>query len=56
MEVRLGAKLGEIVSLPGKGGIGEVWRAPDPRLDRDAASKVSAQQFTVQNWTTGLKK
>ncbi|MGA2712999.1 MAG: protein kinase [Bryobacteraceae bacterium] len=26
--------------------MGEVWRARDPRLNRDVAIKVSAQQFT----------
>ena len=36
----------DIVSLLGKGGMGEVWRARDPRLNRDVAIKVSAQQFT----------
>src|SRR5579863_6519377 len=48
MEFEPGAKLGpyEIVSAIGKGGMGEVWKARDPRLNRDVAIKVSAQQFT----------
>ena len=48
MDLRPGSKLGpyEIVSAIGKGGMGEVWKARDPRLDRDVAIKVSAQQFT----------
>src|ERR1700689_4011268 len=48
MELKPGAKLGpyEIVSAIGKGGMGEVWKACDPRLGRDVAIKVSAQQFT----------
>jgi serine/threonine-protein kinase len=48
MELKPGATLGpyEIVSAIGKGGMGEVWKARDPRLGRDVAIKVSAQQFT----------
>src|ERR1700689_676719 len=36
----------EVVSLIGKGGMGEVFKGRDPRLNRDVALKVSAQQFT----------
>jgi len=48
MESGSGAKFGpyETVAVIGRGGIGEVWRARDPRLNRDVAIKVSAQQFT----------
>src|ERR1700686_1919997 len=48
MALKAGDKLGpyEIVSSIGKGGMGEVWKARDSRLNRDVAIKFSAQQFT----------
>ena len=48
MALSPGDKLGpyEIIEPIGKGGMGEVWKAHDPRLKRDVAIKVSAAQFS----------
>src|SRR5665213_3245493 len=48
MPLSIGDKLGpyEILAPIGAGGMGEVWKAHDPRLNRDVAIKVSAVQFS----------
>jgi serine/threonine protein kinase len=48
MPLSPGAKLGpyEIVSPIGKGGMGEVWKGRDTRLNRDVAIKFSSNQFS----------
>ena len=47
MTLTVGTKLGpyEIAAMIGAGGMGEVYRARDPRVGRDVAIKVSAEQF-----------
>src|ERR1700689_4652637 len=48
MPLAAGTLLGpyEIRAMIGKGGMGEVYRAHDPRTGRDVAVKVSAERFS----------